>query len=167
MNGEPLPLEHGFPARLVVPGLYGYTSATKWLSELELTTFDAFDAYWVPRGYAQIAPIKTFSRIDTPRGLARIEPGTTAIGGVAWDIHDGISAVEVKIDDGPWQPAELGAVPDADTWVQWKLAWEATAGSHNITVRATNMAGEVQTEQREAPLPSGATGWHSIVVIVS
>jgi len=107
MNGEPLPVDHGFPARLVVPGLYGYTSATKWVTELELTTFDAYDAYWLQRGWAQIAPIKTMARIDTPRGLANVDPGTVPIGGVAWAIHRGIEAVEVRIDDGPWQEAEL------------------------------------------------------------
>jgi hypothetical protein len=166
MNGEPLPVEHGFPARLVVPGLYGYTSATKWVTQLELTTFDAYDAYWLQRGWAQIAPIKTMSRIDSPRGLATVDAGTVPIGGVAWAIHRGISAVEVKIDDGDWQPAQLGAVPGEDTWRQWTFPWEATSGRHTIAVRATDGTGEVQTDQRAEPIPDGASGWHSIVVMV-
>ena len=120
MNGEPLPVEHGFPARLVVPGLYGYTSATKWVTQLELTTFDAYDPYWAQRGWAKEAPIKTMARIDTPRGLASVDAGT-AIGGVAWAVHRGIEPVEVRVDDGPWQPAQLGDGADDDTWRQWVL----------------------------------------------
>ncbi|HEY6532585.1 MAG TPA: molybdopterin-dependent oxidoreductase [Acidimicrobiales bacterium] len=167
MNGEPLPVEHGFPARLVVPGLYGFVSATKWVTELELTTFEEFDAYWLRRGWAQKAPIKTMARIDTPRGLAKLAPGTVPIGGVAWAIHRGISAVEVRIDDGPWQEAQLGEVPTSDTWRQWFLPWEATSGRHTIAARATDSAGEVQTEDRVEPIPDGATGWHSVVVTVT
>jgi DMSO/TMAO reductase YedYZ molybdopterin-dependent catalytic subunit len=166
MNGEPLPVAHGFPARLVVPGLYGYTSATKWLTELELTTFAAYDPYWVQRGWAEVAPIKTMARIDTPRGLARLDPGPVAVGGVAWAIHRGIDAVEVRVDDGPWQRARLGEVPDADTWRQWVLPWDATSGRHTITARAVDGTGAVQTEQRAEPIPDGASGWHSIVVMV-
>lgn len=166
MNGEPLPLAHGFPARLVVPGLYGYVSATKWVTELELTTFEAFDAYWVKRGWAQQAPVKTFSRIDTPKGLAKLSAGPTAVGGVAWAPHTGIAAVEVRVDDGAWQPARLGDVPSADTWRQWLLPWEATPGRHTLTVRAVDATGTVQTEQRAEPMPDGASGWHSIVVLV-
>ncbi len=167
MNGEPLPVEHGFPARLVVPGLYGFVSATKWVTQLELTTFDAFDPYWAKRGWAKEAPIKTMARIDTPRGLAKVEPGVVPVGGVAWAVHRGIEAVEVRIDDGPWQEAQLAAVPGSDTWRQWVYPWEATSGRHTITARATDGSGETQTEDRVEPIPDGATGWHSVVVIVS
>ena len=166
MNGEPLPIEHGFPARLVVPGLYGYVSATKWLSEIEVSTFAAFDHYWLRRGWAREAPIKLMSRIDTPRGLGRADAGPVPIAGVAWAQHTGIGAVEVRIDDGPWQPAALGAAPSKDTWRQWFLPWEATAGRHTITVRATDARGAIQTEQRAEPIPDGASGLHTIVVVV-
>jgi DMSO/TMAO reductase YedYZ molybdopterin-dependent catalytic subunit len=167
MNGEPLPLAHGFPARLVVPGLYGYVSGTKWVTDLELTTFEDFDAYWVKRGWAQQAPIKLFSRIDTPRGLAKLAAGPTAVGGVAWAPHTGIAGVEVRVDDGPWQAARLGDVPSADTWRQWLLPWDATPGRHTLTVRAIDAAGTTQSDERAEPIPDGATGWHSIVVLVS
>ncbi|MEX0756328.1 MAG: molybdopterin-dependent oxidoreductase, partial [Acidimicrobiia bacterium] len=166
MNGEPLPPEHGFPARLIVPGLYGYVSATKWLAEIELTTFDQFDHYWVDRGWDAEAPIKTQSRIDTPSALGRIAPGTTAIAGVAWAQTRGIDRVEVRIDDGPWQDAELAAELNDTTWRQWKLAWDATPGRHEISCRATDRTGTTQTEERTRPIPNGASGWHSIVVIV-
>jgi hypothetical protein len=167
MNGEPLPLEHGFPARLIVPGLYGYVSATKWVTEIELTTMDAFDGYWVKRSWAKEAPIKTFSRIDTPKGLSRTAVGPAMIGGVAWHPHVGISAVEVRIDDGPWQAATLAPVPSNDLWVQWALPWDATSGRHQLTVRATDGDGVVQTEDRAAPIPDGASGWHSVVALVA
>jgi DMSO/TMAO reductase YedYZ molybdopterin-dependent catalytic subunit len=166
MNGEPLPTAHGFPARLIVPGLYGYVSATKWVTELRLTRFADFDAYWVPRGYAQQAPVKTFSRIDTPRGLAKVPAGPTAVAGVAWATHRGVSRVEVKVDDGPWHEATLAPAGDADTWRQWVYQWDATPGRHALTCRATDAGGELQTEQRTAPLPDGATGWHQIVALV-
>jgi DMSO/TMAO reductase YedYZ molybdopterin-dependent catalytic subunit len=166
MNGEVLPIAHGFPARLVVPGLYGFVSATKWVTELELTTFEAYDPYWAKRGWAKRAPIKTMARIDTPRGLSRVKAGPMMIGGVAWAIHRGIGAVEVKIDDGAWQPAKLGNGPSADTWRQWSFAWEATAGTHSVACRATDGTGQVQTETRAQPIPDGASGWHSIIVIV-
>jgi DMSO/TMAO reductase YedYZ molybdopterin-dependent catalytic subunit len=166
MNGEPLPIEHGFPARLIVPGLYGFVSATKWLTEIELTTFTDFDHYWLRRGWAQRAPIKLMSRIDTPRGLGQVDAGTVAIGGVAWAQTIGIGAVEVRIDDGPWQRAQLGAVTSKDTWRQWWLPWEATAGRHTITVRAIDTTGAIQTEERAEPIPDGASGLHTIVVIV-
>jgi hypothetical protein len=151
----------------VVPGLYGFVSATKWVTQLELTTFDAFDPYWARRGWAKQAPIKTMARIDTPRGLAKVEPGIVPVGGVAWAVHRGIEAVEVRIDDGPWQEAQLAAVPGVDTWRQWLYPWDATSGRHTITVRATDGSGETQTEDRVEPIPDGATGWHSVVVIVS
>ena len=166
MNGEPLPLDHGFPARLVVPGLYGYTSATKWLRELEVTSFDAFDAYWVRRGWAQVAPVKTMTRIDTPRGLASVPAGPTMIGGVAWAIHRGVERVEVRVDDGPWREATLGGVPSKDTWRQWALPWDATPGSHTISARSYDGDGVLQTEARAEPIPDGASGWHSIVALV-
>jgi len=166
MNGEPLPVEHGFPARLVVPGLYGYVSATKWLAEIELTTLEGFDAYWVPRGWAKEAPIKTQSRIDVPRGLANLDAGRTAIAGVAWAQTRGIERVEVQVDDEPWQPARLADVPGPDTWRQWVYEWDATPGRHRIQVRATDGAGDTQPEQRTAPIPDGAAGWHSVVVQV-
>ncbi len=167
MNGEPLPIEHGFPARLVVPGLYGFTSATKWVTEIELTTFDAYDPYWVQRNWAQVAPIKTMARIDTPKGLANLEPGMVPIGGVAWAIHRGIEAVQVKIDDGEWQ--EAAARRRAQ---QRHLApVDAPVGGHQrppqITARATDGTGEVQTDQRANPIPDGASGWHNVVVLVS
>ena len=166
MNGEPLPLEHGFPARLIVPGLYGYVSATKWLAEIEVTRFDQFDHYWVDRGWAQEAPIKTQSRIDTPAALGRIPAGRTAIAGVAWAQTRGITRIEVRIDDRPWQDAELADELNDTTWRQWRLAWDATPGRHQITCRATDGTGDVQTEERARPIPDGATGWHSIVVLV-
>ena len=166
MNGEPLPVEHGFPVRMVVPGLYGYVSATKWVVDLELTTFENFDAYWVDRGWAQKGPIKTESRIDVPKSLARVAPGKVAVAGVAWAQHRGIEAVEVRIDEGPWVPAELADELTIDTWRQWKYAWDATAGNHRIEVRATDKTGAVQPEARVAPIPDGATGWHSIIVRV-
>jgi len=167
MNGEPLPRAHGFPARLVVPGLYGYVSATKWLTELELTTFDAFDAYWVPRGWAARAPIKTQSRIDVPRPLATIATGRVAVAGVAWAQHRGVAEVEVQVDDGPWQQARLSEAVGRDTWRQWVYDWDATEGRHDLRVRATDQTGQTQTADRMPPRPDGATGWHSIVVQVA
>jgi hypothetical protein len=167
MNGVPLPVEHGFPARLLVAGLYGYVSATKWLTEIELTRFDRFDQYWVPRGYASRAPIKTFSRIDTPKPLTNTAAGTVAIAGVAWAQTRGISRVEVRVDDGPWRQSTLSPVPNDETWRQWSLPVELSSGRHTLTCRATDGTGETQTEQRAKPLPDGATGWHSVVVLVS
>ena len=128
MNGEPLPVEHGFPVRMVVPGLYGYVSACKWVTELELTRFADFDAYWVPRGWSPQGPIKTQSRIDTPRGRNRLTAGPVTVAGVAWAQHRGIRRVEVRVDDGPWQEAELAPTVSVDTWVQWSWRWDATAG---------------------------------------
>jgi len=167
MNGVPLPIEHGFPVRLVVPGLYGYVSATKWLTELELTSFHDFSAYWIPRGWAAEAPIKTESRIDTPRGGSRPRAGKVTVAGVAWAQHRGISKVEVQVDGGPWQVATLGAVPSVDTWRQWSYDWTATPGKHRLTVRATDNSGTVQTPRIAPPEPDGATGWHSVSVDVS
>ncbi|PRY02189.1 molybdopterin-dependent oxidoreductase [Allonocardiopsis opalescens] len=166
MNGRPLPVEHGFPVRMVVPGLYGYVSACKWLVDLELTTFDAFDAYWVPRGWAARGPIKTQSRIDTPRPGSGIPPGRVPIAGVAWAQTRGITAVEVRVDGGPWRPARLAAEDSADTWRQWVLDWDAAPGEHTIQVRATDGDGTVQTEREAPPAPDGASGWHTIDVTV-
>lgn len=167
MNGEPLPRIHGFPARLVVPGLYGYVSATKWLTELEVTTFDAFDAYWVPRGWSARGPIKTQSRIDVPRPLSTLSPGTVVVAGVAWAQTRGITKVEVKIDDGPWEAARLSTEVGADTWRQWAYEWQATPGRHDLQVRATDSTGEPQVAERVPPRPDGATGRHNTVVTVA
>lgn len=166
MNGEPLPLDHGFPARLIVPGIYGYASATKWLAEIELTTFADFDHYWVPRGYAAKAPIKLQSRIDRPRGLDRIPTGPFVIGGVAWAQPTGIRAVELRIDDGDWIAAEMAAEVNGSTWRQWSLPWDATPGRHSIEVRAIDNDGAIQTAERSEPLPNGASGHHTVVVLV-
>lgn len=164
MNGEPLPLEHGFPVRMIVPGLYGYVSATKWLVEIELSSFADFDPYWVRRDWAAEAPIKTFSRIDTPKPLKTVASGRTAVAGVAWAQHRGIDRVEVRVDEGPWDEAELAPVIGPDTWRQWQWAWDAEPGRHKLEVRATDAEGDTQTEERAAPFPDGATGWHSVVV---
>ena len=166
MNGEPLPLEHGFPVRMVVPGLYGYVSATKWVTELELTTF-AEKAYWSTRGYAEQAPIKTSSRIDTPKPLARLEAGPVAIAGVAWAQGTGIAAVEVSIDEGPWRQARLAGEAGVDTWRQWVLPWDATPGSHRLVVRATDKDGRTKTATRRPIFPDGATGRQEVLVTVA
>lgn len=166
MNHQPLPLEHGFPARMVVPGLYGYVSATKWLTVLEVTTFARERAYWTQRGYSQRAPIKTQSRIDIPRPLARLAPGRVVVAGVAWAPHRGISAVQVNVDGGPWHDARLAAADGIDTWRQWTWSWEATAGLHSLQVRAADGSGVFQTSERAGVFPSGATGWDSVVVTV-
>ncbi len=167
MNGEALPLEHGFPARLVVSGLYGYVSATKWLSEIELTTFESFDGYWIPRGWAKLGPVKTQSRIDTPRRGADVVAGEVAVAGVAWAPHTGIAKVEVQVDEGPWQEATLGDALGPDAWRQWVLPWAATPGRHNLRVRATDASGATQTDVQVPPLPDGATGWHTVPVTVT
>lgn len=165
MNDEPLPLEHGFPARLVVAGLYGYVSATKWLTEIELTTWDGFDAYWVPRGWAKRAPIKIQSRIDVPRAGAVLESGRRMIAGVAWAPNRGVGKVEVEVD-GEWREAELGYELSPAAWRQWKLDWEATPGDHVLRVRAVDTEGSIQTGERHPPPPDGATGWHTVSVTV-
>lgn len=167
MNGEPLPVKHGFPARLVVAGLYGYVSATKWITELEATTFAAYDAYWVPRGWAQQAPIKTESRIDVPRGGASVAAGPVAVAGVAWAPTRGIEAVEVQIDGRPWKRAQLAAAVSKETWRQWRYEWHAGRGSHEIRVRATDGTGRRQTADEAPPPPNGATGYHTVVVEVT
>ncbi|MBF6195016.1 MULTISPECIES: molybdopterin-dependent oxidoreductase [Nocardia] len=166
MNGEPLPVQHGYPARLVVPGLYGYVSATKWVTELEVTRFDRATAYWTRRGWSAQGPIKTGARIDTPRARGRLQPGTIPIAGVAWAQHRGISAVEVQIDDGPWQQARLSEEQSIDTWRQWVFDWDATPGPHTLRARATDGAGETQTAERRDVIPDGATGYPSVTVSV-
>ncbi|MEU8435186.1 molybdopterin-dependent oxidoreductase [Streptomyces sp. NPDC029216] len=166
MNGEPLPFAHGFPVRMVVPGLYGYVSACKWLTELRLTTFSAYDAYWVRRSWAQQAPVKTQSRIDAPRPFAKLAAGRVAVAGVAWAQHRGIVRVEVRADGGPWQEARLGDPDGVDTWRQWVWPWEAAPGEHTLEVRATDGRGDVQPQERRGTLPDGATGWHSVTVSV-
>jgi DMSO/TMAO reductase YedYZ molybdopterin-dependent catalytic subunit len=167
MNGEPLPLAHGFPVRMIVPGLYGYVSATKWLVDIELSTFASFDAYWIRRGWAQQGPIKTESRIDTPSDGASVGAGQVAVAGIAWAQHRGISRVEVRVDGGVWTAAELAAQDTVDTWRQWVYQWPATSGQHTLQVRATDDTGAVQTGVPAPPPPSGATGWHEISVSVS
>ncbi|MDR6977949.1 DMSO/TMAO reductase YedYZ molybdopterin-dependent catalytic subunit [Streptomyces sp. 3330] len=166
MNGEPLPFAHGFPVRMVVPGLYGYVSACKWIEDIELTTFDAYDPYWVKRDWARRAPVKTQSRIDTPKPFARPRAGTVMVAGVAWAQHRGIDRVEVRVDDGPWEEARLADEGSRDTWRQWSYPWQATKGGHTLTVRATDRTGAVQTERRARTVPDGATGRHSVVVTV-
>ncbi len=166
MNGEPLPFEHGFPARLVVAGLYGYVSATKWLTEIELTTWEGFDAYWVPRGWAKEGPVKTQSRIDIP-SHGSIAAGMTPIAGVAWAPNIGITRVEVQVDGEPWVDAELADSVSDNSWRQWVHRWDAAPGEHRIRVRATDATGTTQTEERTPVAPDGASGWHTISVQVS
>jgi DMSO/TMAO reductase YedYZ molybdopterin-dependent catalytic subunit len=166
MNGEPLPLEHGFPVRMVVPGLYGYVSATKWVVDIELTTFDAFDPYWVRRGWAERAPIETMSRIDTPSPFIRLGAGEIPVAGVAWAQHTGIDRVEVSVDGAPWATAELAAEDTVDTWRQWVYRWDAAPGDHMLRVRATDRTGVTQSAERSEPFPNGATGHHEILVRV-
>jgi hypothetical protein len=165
MNGEPLPARSGFPARLIVPGVYGYVSATKWLSEIQLTTFAEFEGYWIPRGWSVEAPVKTQSRIDTPQQGRVLEAGTTvAIAGVAWAPIRGIKNVEVRIDSEPWSPAQLGDEHAATTWRQWSMPWTPSKGNHTLSVRATDGTGVTQTGEVAEVAPDGATGWHTITV---
>ena len=166
MNGQPLPVAHGFPARMVVPGLYGYVSATKWVTDIEVTTFAGNYAFWAQRGWSQRAPIKTECRIDVPNGLGEIRAGTTAVAGVAWAQHKGIEAVEVRVDRGPWQEARLAAVPGLDTWRQWVWEWQATSGPHVLEARATDKTGYTQTAVIAPPEPNGATGYPMVSVAV-
>ncbi|ROP43508.1 MULTISPECIES: molybdopterin-dependent oxidoreductase [unclassified Rathayibacter] len=167
MNGQPLPVEHGFPVRMVVPGLYGYVSATKWVTELKVTTFEDDVAYWSTRGWTERGPIKVESRIDVPRQGQAVPAGTVAVAGVAWAPHTGISKVEVQIDGGAWQTARLAEAVTADTWIQWVYEWDAIAGDHVVLVRATDSEGLVQTQDEAPPAPDGATGWHMRTVTVA
>lgn len=166
MNGEVLPVDHGFPVRQVVPGLYGYVSATKWVVDIKVTRFDADEAYWTPRGWSEKGPIKTQSRIDLPAYGDSMKPGRTTIAGVAWAQHTGVDAVEVRVDRGEWRQAKLAAVPGPDTWRQWSIDWDATAGEHTLEVRATDAHGRTQTDRLAPPAPDGATGWHAVTVRV-
>ncbi|MEV8214856.1 molybdopterin-dependent oxidoreductase [Leifsonia sp. NPDC077715] len=166
MNGTPLPLEHGYPVRMVVPGLYGYVSATKWVVSLEVTRFDEHTAYWTTRGWSERGPVKLSSRIDVPAAGRQVKAGTVAVAGVAWSQHVGVSAVQVKVDDGPWQEATLADAISADTWRQWRFAWDATPGAHTLRVRATDAKGLVQTATERDVVPDGATGLHEVQVTV-
>ncbi|MFJ7905680.1 molybdopterin-dependent oxidoreductase [Kitasatospora sp. NPDC096204] len=168
MNGEALPVAHGFPCRTVVPGFYGYTSATKWLVDLDVTTFAAYTPYWVRRGWDRRGEVRAASRIEVPAPFARVPAGDVTLAGTAWATHRGIAAVEVRVDGGPWQTARLAADGGPDLWRQWSRTWSgATPGTHRIEVRATDAAGAVQAERRASPFPAGATGWHSTVVTVT
>lgn len=167
MDGEPLPLEHGFPVRMVVPGLYGYVSATKWVTEMEVTTYADSTAYWTDRGWNAKGPILTQSRIDVPGSFAKLDPGPVTIAGTAWAQQRGIDLVEVQVDDAEWAPAELAAEVNIDTWRQWSFPWEATSGNHTIRVRATDSTGQTQTEEQARPIPGGAAGWHNVLVQVA
>lgn len=165
MNGEPLPAEHGYPVRMVVPGLYGYVSATKWVVELEVTRFSAKSAYWTQRGWSTHGPVKVESRIDVPRDGATVAPGRVVVAGVAWRQHTGIGKVEVQVDDGDWNEAELATEISLDTWVQWRWVWDApSSGSHRIRCRATDASGTTQTSAIVGTVPNGATGYHEIAV---
>lgn len=167
MNGDPLPLAHGFPVRMVVPGLYGYVSATKWLVDVEVTRFADFKAYWSTRGWAEQAPIKTSSRIDVPKPFARVKAGKVPVAGVAWSQQRGVTKVEVRVDDGAWQTARLAAEDSIDTWRQWLWTWDdASPGNHTLQVRATDSTNTTQTSRRVPPRPNGSSGWHSVAVMV-
>lgn len=166
MNGEPLPLMHGYPARLVVPGLYGYVSATKWLSEINITTWSEERGYWIPRGWSRDAPVKTHSRIDVPRQDESIPAGKFRLAGVAWAQHTGVEQVEIRIDRGAWQSCDLGVDLTDDAWRQWIFDWDATSGEHTIQVRSTDKSGYTQTEEVRRVDPDGATGWHTRTVTV-
>ena len=161
MNGEALPLEHGFPARLVVPGLYGYVSATKWLRKIELNRWSDAEGYWVPLGWSRDGPIKTQSRVDVPRASDTLDPGPTTIAGVAWAQHRGVAKVEVRVDEEAWREATLATEVSDDTWRQWRIDWDAPSGRHKIQVRATDKTGATQTDEVASPVPDGATGYHT------
>jgi DMSO/TMAO reductase YedYZ molybdopterin-dependent catalytic subunit len=167
MNGEALPPEHGFPVRMVVPGLYGYVSATKWIVDMEATTFDAKPGYWLERSWAQKAPIKTQSRIDSPRGFATLPAGRVTVAGIAWSQPTGISRVEVRMDGGPWREAELSTEVNYDTWRMWRADFDLAPGSHTVQTRASDRNGVTQTETRADPIPDGASGWPATIFTVS
>ncbi|MGC4110554.1 MAG: molybdopterin-dependent oxidoreductase [Nocardioides sp.] len=162
MNGEPLPIEHGFPVRTLVPGLYGYVSACKWVREIEVTTFDSFTAYWTERGWSPLGPVKLASRIDVPRNGDHVGAGKVRVGGLAWQQNTGISAVQVQLDGSGWQPATIARRDLRDSWVQWVAGLDVTPGRHVLAVRAVNEDGQVQTAVRADPVPNGASGWHTI-----
>ena len=162
MNGAPLPIEHGFPVRTLVPGLYGYVSACKWVVDLEVTTFDDITAFWTDKGWSELGPVKMSSRVDVPRSGEEVAAGEVTVAGMAWSQHTGISRVEVAVDEGEWTAAEFAGVPNDDTWVQWRAVVEVEPGDHMVRVRATDKDGSVQTGEVADVLPDGATGWHSI-----
>jgi hypothetical protein len=167
MNGEPLPRDHGFPARLIVPGLYGFIGATKWVSRLTLTTYDQRPAYWTRQGWATRAPIKIASRIDLPRDGAQLDAGDVIVGGIAWaHTNDGVAKIQVRVDDGRWNDAHLGPTGGANYWRQWFWRWPATGGTHRLAVRAIGADGTVQTGRRMEPFPEGATGYDTATVTV-
>lgn len=162
MNGEPLPIDHGFPVRTIVPGLYGYVSACKWVVEMKVTRFADISAYWTDRDWSELGPVKIASRIDVPGNGGEIVAGGAPVAGVAWHQHTGIRGVEISVDDGEWQPATLAEVPSTDTWVQWVANVDVEPGDHTLSVRAIGADGEVQTGEEVDPVPDGATGWHRI-----
>jgi DMSO/TMAO reductase YedYZ molybdopterin-dependent catalytic subunit len=164
MNGRPLPIEHGFPVRTVVPGLYGYVSACKWVRDLEVTTFDSFTAYWTARGWSAQGPVKLASRIDVPQDGAQVSIGSVKVGGLAWQQNTGIRAVEVQLDGGAWQRATLAPKKLSDSWVQWQTTLDVSSGDHQVRVRAVNDDGQVQTAVRADPVPNGSSGWHTISI---
>ena len=166
-NGEPLTVEHGFPVRMIVPGLYGYVSATKWVVDLEVTRFDQAQGYWTDKGWSARGPVKLASRIDVPRGGADVQRGEITVAGTAWQQHTGVRAVEISVDGGVWREARLAAVPGVDTWVQWRTTVTLDGGDHQVRVRATSATGEVQTSVRAEPAPDGASGWHTVNFHVS
>jgi hypothetical protein len=166
MNDEPLPVEHGYPVRMVVPGLYGFVSATKWVVDLEVTRFADSKAYWTERGWSERGPIKTMARVDVPGSFAKLKAGKVAVGGTAWAQTRGITKVEVQIDDGDWVEATLSTEASTITWRQWSYEWDATPGMHYVKARATDSTGEVQTDKRADPVPDGASGWQSVAVTV-
>ncbi len=165
MNGEPLPVEHGFPVRMIVPGLFGYVSATKWITDIEVTRFDRFQAFWTERGWTERGPVKTMSRIDVPRYGEDFGVGAVRVGGVAWAQQTGIAAVEYQLDGGPWTEATLARVPNLDTWVQWAGSVDLAAGEHTLRVRATDESGYTQTPVKADVYPGGATGWDERIFI--
>ncbi len=167
MNGEPLPISHGFPARLVVAGLYGYVSAVKWIEEINLTSWDGFDGFWIPRGWSKLGPMKTMSRIDVPKRNAGVRAGITPVAGVAWAPNRGISKVEISVDEGPWTECNLGEVTTDESWVQWHTTWDAPPGRHTISVRSYDGIGELQPLGPADPRPDGAEGRHTIRVDVA
>ncbi|MDO9455135.1 molybdopterin-dependent oxidoreductase [Nocardioides sp.] len=162
MNGEPLPRDHGYPVRTIIPGLYGYVSGTKWVVDMEVTTFDQIDAYWTQRGWGELGPVKIASKVEVPSSGDEVSAGEVVVAGTAWIQHTGISAVDIQVDGGPWTSTDLGRAASTDTWVQWKATVELEAGDHTVTVRATDAQGNVQTSVRADVLPDGATGWHSV-----
>jgi len=167
MNGEPLPISHGFPARLIVAGIYGYVSAVKWVTEIELTRWDDFDGYWINKGWSKLGPMKTMSRIDVPRHDTSVPAGETILAGVAWSPPRGVHAVEVSVDDGPWWPCDLAVPGNDETWVQWRTTWNATRGRHRIRVRAVDGTEAIQPRGPKAVAPDGAEGWHQVTVRVT